>query len=507
MPDRPVVEDQTKPGIRVHGGIVQSPRTALLSRPAVAALTALALAALVQLAPGMERVRLLTRPPPPPARAAPPMQAPVLELGEATLEQESEQLEQLAQPEHVELSKRARGPIAEKDDGFVLPDLDAKEPPVPIEDSSGRALDGFYRALAATARKEPEAVTRVVHFGDSIVVSDLVSGTLRRKLQKHFGDAGHGFVLLASPWPGYFHNDVYRWASSGWKVSRIVGPLAQDGLYGLGGVSFKAPPGARARFGTAKKGRYGRNVSRFVVSYLEHPSGGELAINIDGTPHSVVSTASPSKRSGFAEIRVPDGEHELELVSGQGGMTRAFGVVLERDVPGVVVDAVGIQGARIRFIDKQDDAHWSEQLRARKPALIMYQFGANESADGFAYPMAEYHRTMKDVLDQGRRALPEAGCLVIGAMDRAHKRDDLLVSMEVIVAIVKEQRRAAGDVGCAFFDTHRAMGGVGSMASWVRKGLGQADLTHPSGLGAEVLATWLYRALMQGYREFEERAR
>jgi lysophospholipase L1-like esterase len=181
------------------------------------------------------------------------------------------------------------------------------------------------------------------------------------------------------------------------------------------------------------------------------------------------------------------------------GTTRAFGVVMERDVPGVVLDAIGIQGARVRFLDKQDDAHWAEQLRWRDPSILVYEFGANESGDGFAYPMVDYHRTMKEVLRQGKAAVPDAGCLVIGAMDRAEKRGTDLSSMAVIVAIVEQQRKASAEVGCAFFDTYQAMGGPGSMPAWVARGLGQADLTHPTGSGSEVLGNWIYRALMQGY--------
>jgi hypothetical protein len=46
------------------------------------------------------------------------------------------------------------------------------------------------------------------------------------------------------------------------------------------------------------------------------------------------------------------------------------------------------------------------------------------------------------------------------------------------------------------------MGGAGSMAAWVGRGLGQADMTHPSGVGSEVIGNWIYRALVQGYEEF-----
>jgi lysophospholipase L1-like esterase len=458
------------------------------------------LAALAEVVPGLSAVRLLS----PPAETAPSLVGtippPVLEEGEAKLELETKERPELAQPEEITLPQRPRGPIASKSTGAALPAIDVKEPPVPIVDASGTALKGFFDALTRTAKKEPGAITRVIHFGDSIVTSDYVSGTLRRKLQAQFGDAGHGYMLMANAWPAYFHNDVSRFASSGWMVSRIVGPLTPDGLYGLGGVTFRAPPGSRARFATAKSGHFGRAVSRYEVSYLAQPGGGTMKLNLDGKPYSVIDTSADTVHVATETVRVPDGAHELEVVTTKGTV-RAFGVVMERDVPGVVLDAIGVQGARIRFLDKQDDAHWAEQLRWRKPNLLIYEFGANESGDGFAYPMVDYHRTMVDVLSQGKKAVPEAGCLVIGAMDRAEKKGASLSTMAVIPAIVKEQKKASAEVGCAFFNTFDAMGGSGSMAAWVGRGLGQADLTHPTGSGSEVLASWIYRALMKKFNE------
>ena len=64
-------------------------------------------------------------------------------------------------------------------------------------------------------------------------------------------------------------------------------------------------------------------------------------------------------------------------------------------------------GRRNLFLDKQDDAHWAEQLQWRKPNLLIFEFGANESGDGFAFPMDQYHETMKAVLQQARKAVGE----------------------------------------------------------------------------------------------------
>ncbi len=473
------------------------------SKPVGAVLTVLALALTLQLTPGLERWRLFgERPAPSPADTPAEVPTPVLTAGEARLETETRARPELAQPEHVVIPHGPRGPLDRGAPKKALY-LDIERPPVPIIDPSHRGLAGFYRALERTVNQAPNGVTRIVHFGDSIVTSDYVSGTLRRKFQKQFGDSGHGYMLLANAWPAYFHNDVDRFSSSGWLVSRIVGPLAPDGLYGLGGVSFRAPPGSRARFGTAKKGSYGKRVSRFEILYLETPGGGKARVNLDGEEHLVLDTNAEQKRVVSKVIEVPDGPHDLEIVT-ISGYTRGFGVVMERSSPGVVYDAIGIQGARIRFLDKQDDDHWAQQLRWRDPHLLIYQFGANESGDGFAYPMDEYYTTMKTVLDQGKRAVPDAGCLVIAAMDRAEKKGTAMRTMPVIPAIVKEQRRAAAAAGCAFWNTYEAMGGPGSMAAWVQRGLGQADLTHPTGSGSEVLASWVFNALMQSFKEYRE---
>jgi hypothetical protein len=459
------------------------------SRPVAAVLLVAAFALLLEVTPGLARFRLFGKRPSHEARVAVATVMPATSVGESKL--------------GMETNAPARAPGATE-----LPAAQAQEakaleqaPPVPLLDPSGKALDGFFAALSRTAKKEPGAVTRIAHFGDSIIVSDYVSGTLRRKLQATFGDAGHGFVLVANAWPAYFHNDVYRYATAGFNVSRIVGPYAADGFYGLGGVSFSTPPNVLSKVGTAEGGDFGRNVGSFTLFYLEQPNGGTLELSIDGGAARELSTAGESVASKVFVLKVPDGSHQLSMQT-KRGTSRLFGVALEREGPGVVLDALGVQGARIRFMDKQDDKHWADQLQLRSPNLLVYQFGANESTDGFLYPMVDYHRTMRDVLTQGKQALPGSSCLVIGTMDRAAKVGDEIVSLRVMPDLLQNQKQAALDAGCAFFDTWTAMGGARSMPRWVRKGLGQADMTHPTSIGAEIIGTWIYRALMASYQSY-----
>lgn len=376
-----------------------------------------------------------------------------------------------------------------------------------FDDPSGRALDPFYEALGRVETGAVGAKARMLYYGDSIVAADWVTSTLRRKLQRRFGDAGHGFVLLANAWAGYMHKHVDRFATEGWRVSRVVGPYSEDGLYGLGGVSFVADgAGVIAQVATAEAGEIGRAASRFVVTYAEGPNGGDLALRVDRGEPLIVSTRGPELIAKAVAVEAPDGPHRLEVRSSGHGRVRAFGVDLERDTPGVIVDALGIVGCRLRLLDKLDDAHWAGELARRSPALVAFAYGANESEDGFAYPMEDYERSARAVYRQARAAVPGSACLIVGPLDRADKEGDRYVTRKVILAMNDIQRRLATELGCAFFDTFRAMGGKGSMGRWMQRGLGSPDMVHPTNPGAEIIGNWLYDAFLAGYADWRTRA-
>ncbi|MBI5537419.1 MAG: hypothetical protein HY898_32145 [Deltaproteobacteria bacterium] len=454
----------------------------------MALVTLAALIAIPYAIPGAKRVRLLSAREAEPTRTAPAASdSATAPVGSVKLADETTDHPELALPEVAPAAKEK-----------------TKPPPRPIEDPTGRAFSAFFTKLARVERKEPGTVARILHYGDSLLAVDLVASTLRRQMQERFGDAGHGYMPIANPTPGYFHNDVSRRASTEWMVSRVVGPFSPDGLYGLGGVSFiGSSKAAWARYATPSKGSFGRAVSRFGVQYLAQPNGGDFEILIDGSEKESISTSADAPKLVTWEKKVADGEHTFELRVMKGPV-RAFGTWFDRDGPGVIVDSVGIQGARLRFLDQENDAHWAEALQSRSPDLVVFEFGLNEAADDFAYPMDRYKETALAVLAQVRAALPNASCLMVSPNDTAIKRGTDLVTRPVMPYLVKAQREVAEKSGCAFFDVYQAMGGWGSMAAWIRKGLGGPDYTHPTTIGADTIGTWLYRALMERYENWRE---
>ncbi|MDP8223515.1 MAG: GDSL-type esterase/lipase family protein [Candidatus Lernaella stagnicola] len=369
-----------------------------------------------------------------------------------------------------------------------------------IEDPSGLAMQSFYEALAATARGEKGAITRILHYGDSLVVVDFVTGQARRRLQAQFGDAGHGYMLVGKPWPWYQHWDVSFRTSSSWFVDGIMKPKTRGGYYGLGAYAFDGTgPQQYINFGTSRKGVFGRRAGHFEVHYLQQPNGGSFQVLVDGVAHSTVKTAGTTRKSRVHKVTASDGPHKFRVQCVGDGKVRLFGVVLERDTPGVVYDTLGINGGRMRTLERINPQIWAEQLRLRNPHLVILNFGTNESED-VGRPLPTVENDYLRVLQTVRAAVPQASCLVMAPPDRADRGPNGLTTKPIIPKLVARQRSAALKAGCAFYDTYEAMGGHGAMARWyrTRPRLCAGDMTHPNRRGADVLGDGFFRSLVTG---------
>ena len=430
----------------------------------------------------------------------PPVEAPVAPVASAPPPPSGEQA--LPASENTPTIHNALPDESHTELPALDPEIAATLRTMPIEDPTGHALDWFFDHLARTDRKEPHAVTRILHYGDSTIASDYVSGTMRRNLQARFGDAGHGFILIANPWEWYFHNDVLHSSDGEWKASRLAGPITSDGMYGLGGVSFTSYGGGVAWFGAATRGDFGRKVSRYDVYYLEQPTGGEVEVDMRGAPPERFSTRGPAKASRIHSVTTDDGESKIGVRAVGGGPVRLFGVALERDEPGVVYDALGSHAAMAVYWQRQDAGHWKDQLALRQPALVVFQYGTNES-DLWKLDRDDYERALAGLVDELREA-SGASVLVVAPLDRAEQKGTKLVTKQVILDLVAIQRRVALSHGAAFWDTFSAMGGSGSMGRWykTRPQLGGGDLTHPTPRGAEVVGDMLSDALVRAYQRW-----
>jgi lysophospholipase L1-like esterase len=377
----------------------------------------------------------------------------------------------------------------------------------PIENPE--ALAHYLGQLTLTDLKLEGAITRAGQWGDSVLGGDGLTNGIRKRLQERFGDAGHGFHALSRYSIGYAHRGVRFQDRGGWKSCEIIFKCRPDARYGYAGVHSGSASGGQSMWQTAKEAP-GDRVSRFELWFQKSPDGGRFELTIDGGRPVEIDTRAAAPSDAVEVFPLDDGPHSFELRTAGRGAARGYGVVLERDVPGVVWDELSLIGSFTQRLDYQNADHLGWQLRRRDIDLMVFIFGGNDvqrEFDDLKTDMSPYEREYERVLRKFRAGRPEASCLVMSLIDHGARSEGGVRTRPVVPRLVASQRKVATEVGCAFFDTFHAMGGINSIARWLRARpqLAAPDFSHPTLAGQGVIATLLYRALMHEYAEFRRK--
>jgi lysophospholipase L1-like esterase len=375
----------------------------------------------------------------------------------------------------------------------------------PLENA--RALEPFYRRLRELEDGlDRDGKVRIAFYGASSVAADRYTGYLRTYLQARFGDAGPGFVAIVPLWRWHRHDEVDVEASRSWTIEHALRRRGRlDGRYGLLGASAStAQKGARARVEL----EHGRSTS-FDFHYLAQPGGGTFAVRLDGKLAREIRTDAAAHGPGHARLEQPGGARVVQISTRGDGEVRLFGVAIERDQSGVVLDELGIGGTEAADQLGWDLPIWQDSIRRRAPDLYVLAYGTNAAAqDDEELPLDKYREELPRVLARYRDTLPDAACLIVGPADlwtrndaderRAGDGDERALEPR-LAPILEFQRDLAARAGCAFFDTRAMMGGEGTMPAWVEAKLARKDHVHFTPRGYAHMGRVLADALMAPY--------
>jgi len=387
-----------------------------------------------------------------------------------------------------------------------LPPLPPSSPGAPDEAEQKmsallRAEDGpyarFYASLRAVEQKQRQDHVRVLWLGDSHGASDFWSGAVRTVLQKRFGNAGPGFVHLG--YGAYRHDGVKVTTEGKWRM-RPKGPSTTlatgDGVFGLGGILFAADSGgARAEISVTEASGVGR--LRWDLCYRLNAPADRLTVRIGGGEPQVLRATPDAPPGALRHLTLTSDASASLSVTPTAGAPELCGVVIEADPEthrGVVLDTVGINGARLATPLAWNEASWAAELARRAPSLVILEYGTNESGD-FEVKPAAYGRHMGAVLGRIRRVQPDVDCLVLAPTDRRDTPDRTPLVRDAL-------REAAQTNQCAFWDTYEAMGGKGSIDAWSKESPPRAakDGVHLSSRGYREIGFKLGDELLRTFR-------
>lgn len=375
--------------------------------------------------------------------------------------------------------------------------------PLTIASADARPLDRFYEALRKLeAGEDPDGKVRILMYGASHTDADIYPHYVRAYLRERFGDGGHGFVHLAKPWRWYGHVEMLTEGFKYWRTEHAQRSKARDdGFYGLIGASLAATKDKAFGRVSHRDGSVGSN---YEIFYLEQPRGGSFKVMVDGKEHAKVSTKAKAFGPGYYALDLPEASHTIEVHPVGNGEVRLFGMSVERDTPGVVVDTLGIGGTRASNMLSWAPEVWYDNIRRRDPDLITLAYGTNEANSGISEE--KYRERLEEVLTRLQEAAPQADCLLMGPGDFPQKGEDGSYGpRESTSYILRAQREIALEHGCAFWDLRAFMGGEGSMTDWVAATppMAKSDHIHFTRRGYVRVGMGLVDAMMAGFDEHD----
>ncbi len=329
----------------------------------------------------------------------------------------------------------------------------------------------------------------IVQIGDSHTAADFFTGELRHLFQQHYGDAGPGFVPPIAI-PGQRTATLNRLSDkSDWLLSSSRKDKRAN--YPLGGL-IAQPKSDKSRIllkplHTSQKGYYLQALYQSTTGSLMQVSSSSrqsLALPATGNRWQLsppVSTQLPSTIS-------VDSAHHLNL----GGW------VIRSNKPGVMLSAIGLNGATLNMLDKWQ-SQWSATLAQMSPDMVILAFGTNEAFND-TLDLAAYAQNLQDKIQQIRKQSAHAVIMLVGPSDsiKFNHATSCRAQMPVnLMNVIQIQKHIAAQEHALFWDWQANMGGPCAIRNWQSHGLASADNVHLSANGYKKSAQALYRQLSQ----------
>lgn len=368
----------------------------------------------------------------------------------------------------------------------------------PIEYHGDNPLIPFFKQLSHADKQ----LIRILHYGDSQIEGDRITGYLRNLIQSKFGGSGPG-LLPATP-PVAQSSAIIHKASNNWRTHSIYYKTDSDikhRKFGIMGFFSQFTP-QHAWIDFSPSGLAYKSVQQFTqcnVFYSAPRGSFSVKGYVDNELKWFEDIDSCQETKLFQwEFEKPPKHFRIEL---DGEVSPNIYAIMLNSKTGVAVDNLPFRGSRGTEFVKLNLAQMKQMGHHLKTGLIIYQFGVNAVAYN-SHNYKYYEDALQKQLKYLKRVWPQASILVVSVSDMSEKMTNGFTTRPSVKKVIEAQRNAALSEGCAFWNLYEAMGGYNSMPSWVNSKLAQKDYTHFNREGGHKIARMLFNALIDEYNKY-----
>ena len=366
-----------------------------------------------------------------------------------------------------------------------------------LPDNDETYLDAFFEEMQNAGNKH----LRIVHYGDSQIECDRISGVLRQEFQEEFGGQGVGLIPALQTVPTYTTSQTISGGESSQYMAFGPGELR-------GNNNFYGPMAKRTELWnatisiSARGGKdYSHSCSFNKVTILTKDSA-NLDLTVRGDTIALDSASAGEMH--FYTARLGGGASSATIrVNGHASV---LGIQLD-GTRGVNVDNLPMRGCSGPELMNINRASIRPFFARENVGLILLQYGGNSVPYLTKAKLPGYKDRIRNMIGMFRQMAPEARIIFIGPSDMANVDSTGAVSSySVLPEAVKTLKEAANESGAAFWNMYEVMGGKGSMAKWVHSGLAGSDYVHFTPAGAKKMAHMLYETLQFYYKFYRFRS-
>ncbi|MDH8701452.1 lysophospholipase L1-like esterase [Dysgonomonadaceae bacterium PH5-43] len=359
-------------------------------------------------------------------------------------------------------------------------------------------LDDLFAALDSCSEKE---VLHILHYGDSQIEGDRITGTIRQKLQERFGGNGPGLLPALQPIPSSSvgqsaTGSMERYTIAGTHKNTVghkrYGVMGQVGMmYGESSISVQ----------TRNWKETYKNVKEFnYVRLFVGKTSDSFQVDLV-TPNKETKIGQKDRINSSLDVYTWELDSIKRFTLRMRGSGEVYGISADGS-NGVAVDNIPFRGSSGTFYSSIDSTLLSTMYKQLNTKLILLEYGGNT----VPYSKTEkaintYKATMSKQIAFLRRICPEAKIILIGPSDMSTKVQGKLQTYPHLEAFIQGLKEAALENDAAFWNMYEVMGGENSMIDWVKNTptLAASDYIHFNKRGAERIGDLFYESLMIYY--------
>lgn len=352
-----------------------------------------------------------------------------------------------------------------------------------------------------------QGVCQIVHYGDSQIEGDRITGYVRNRLQLAFNGGGPGFFPIKVV---YNQNSIDITTSGNWvryaffdrKQRRKVG----HDMYGLFATYSRFTnyakdttglPVSKATFTikpSAKSYARLQHYTKFGLHYGNAMGKVKIKVYENGNIIKTDSLISDGKYHNY-KLNFATTPKELKIELEARVSPDFYGVTLDADT-GVRMDNVAMRGEAGRIFTRMNYENYRQMSVDRQPDLFIFQYGGNTipymKTD---QQLREYVEGLIFNMKWVKRANPNAMFMLLGPGDMTTSRNGQRLTYPFLPKLNDLMKEECMKNDIAYFSMYEAMGGENSMISWVKQGMAASDYVHFSPKGTKLISEVFYQCL------------